>query len=571
MNPVASNPLLLLGGKYFLNWRNHFVFAIVAMLTAVVFDANRLGGRPRDWFILALIGIAVTIGSLEIVKPILRRIKSGRSGALIATLLVVGFFRGLTLYCVGISMNLVPDEDVVYRLIGAPLFVFFSYLISSAVFEPYLNYRENYQSLSEESSRLQQAKESYSQDLMLFNQQQRSRVRELLSPPIWELQKKLEEAEDIAAIQDALLKMQAINNDVVRPLSKELAFATELTKQISKGTRQPFRRIPRQIDLAENLPFGFFVLVTSSLSFSSLITTTSSVAGLLLGAVTLGPVFIAFQFERVLFGGRPILASIGIPSSIAFSFAAGLASGLIGPALGLETPSNFEFVAALYVAIAKSFTLAYAITQRSWNQSLLELIHVTDELKRVNSWLRQRLWLGQKSLAMELHGSVQSTLHAMAARLSRMEHPNRQQLEEVVRTIRESLNRIENQEYLAGGSFQSLLAELRELWDGTAEISWKISADAEKLLEDDLGLARCLFEVIREAVVNAVKHGDAKRIDLVLSILDNELDFSVVNDGLLVSGRSGEGEKLFDQICLTHNIKSEGSQVLFSGKLSISL
>ena len=571
MNSVASNPLLLLGGKYLLNWRNHFVFAIVAMLTALVFDANRLGGRPRDWFLLALLGIAVTIFSLELAKPLIQRIKKFRLVALVVALLMVGLLRGVTLYYVGLGMNLLPGEDVVYRLLGAPLFVFFSYLISSSVFEPYLNYRENYQALTEESFRLQQAKASYSQDLLLFNQQQRSRVRELLSPPIWELQKKLAEAEDRAAVQDALLKMQALNNDVVRPLSKELAIEAELTKTTNIVEHRPLRNLVREIDLAENLPLGFFVLVASSLSFSSLLTTTTSLTGLLLGFITLVPVLIAFQIERLLLRGRKILATVGIPLSILVSFAVGFTSGFIGPSLGFETSTNFALSAAVYLAIAKSFTIAYAITQQSWNQSLFQLNEVANELKRVNSWLRQRLWLGQKSLAMELHGSVQSTLHALAARLSRMDHPNRQELEEITKTIREALTRIENQEYLAGGSFQSLLIELQELWDGTAEITWNVEPQAKQLLEDDLGLARCLFEVIRETVVNAVKHGDAKQINISISISGGELSLFVENDGLLVRGRSGEGEKLFNQICLIHNIKNEGKKVVFSSKLSISL
>lgn len=571
MNSVASNPLLLLGGKYLLNWRNHFVFAIVAMLTALVFDANRLGGRPRDWFLLALLGIAVTILSLELAKPLIQRIKKFRLVALVVALLMVGLLRGVTLYYVGLGMNLLPEEDVVYRLLGAPLFVFFSYLISSSVFEPYLNYRANYQALTEESFRLQQAKASYSQDLLLFNQQQRSRVRELLSPPIWELQKKLAEAEDRAAVQDALLKMQALNNDVVRPLSKELAIEAELTKTTNIVEHRPLRNLVREIDLAENLPLGFFVLVASSLSFSSLLTTTTSLTGLLLGFITLVPVLIAFQIERLLLRGRKILATVGIPLSILVSFAVGFTSGFIGPSLGFETSTNFALSAAVYLAIAKSFTIAYAITQQSWNQSLFRLTEVADELKRVNSWLRQRLWLGQKSLAMELHGSVQSTLHALAARLSRMDHPNRQELEEITKTIREALTRIENQEYLAGGSFQSLLLELQELWDGTAEITWNVEPQAKKLLEDDLGLARCLFEVIRETVVNAVKHGDAKQINISISISGGELSLFVENDGLLVRGRSGEGEKLFNQICLSHNIKNEGNKVVFSSRLSISL
>lgn len=571
MNAVASNPLLLLGGTYFLNWRNHLAFSIIAILTAIVFDANRLGGQPRDWFLLGLLGIVITVLPLEVLKPILRRFSKIRSIALALSLLAVGFVRGFILYYVGIGMNLVPEEDIVYRFIGGPLFVFFSYLISSSVIEPYLNFRENYRSLREETVRLEQAKASYSKDLLAFNQQQRSRVRELLSPPIWELQKKLEEAEDSAAIREALLKMQALNNDIVRPLSKELAFGPDLSVSIQNNKYQALRALPKTINLGENLPFGFFLLVTSSLGFSSLVTSSASLAGLAIAIVTLTPLLVLLQIERLIFRKRAFATALVIPISIAISFIGGFCSALIGPAIGIETNANFFISAAVYAAIAKLFTIAYSIIQRSWFESLQELAQVSEELKKVNSWLRQRLWLGQKSLAMELHGSVQSTLHAMAARLSKMKHPQKQDLEEVIQSIRDALNRIENQEYLAGGSLIDLLGELKELWDGTAEISWTISPDAQVVVEADLGLARCLFEVIRETVVNSVKHGEATRIEISIEKVDDQLNLLVENDGQLVKGRPGEGEKLFDQICLSHSIEHLENRVIFKGQLSISL
>ena len=84
---------------------------------------------------------------------------------------------------------------------------------------------------------------------------------------------------------------------------------------------------------------------------------------------------------------------------------------------------------------------------------------------------------------MELHGSVQATLQALALRLARMQEVNLVEISQVLEQVRKALSRIENQEYLAGQQFESLLTELKELWEGTASIDWEISAEAELALE----------------------------------------------------------------------------------------
>ena len=561
----------MLGGKHFLNWRNHASFAFVALLTAILFDADRLGGKPTDWLWFALLGIAITVGALEAIKPLIKRIETNRSLVLAIALPLVGLLRGASLFLVGSSAGLLTDSDIIYRLIGAPLFVFFSYLISSAVFEPYLNFKEQSAELREETLRLEQAKSSYAQDLLAFNEQQRVRVRELLSPPIWELQKKLEEARDQSAVQDALIRMQALNNEIVRPLSHQLA-AEAVSSQLDSPQRLAKKKViwPKTVDLHQNLPTGFFLLVSSSLGFSSQITSAAA-SGFILASVVLSTALLIFQLERLIFKGRRLPTVVAIFLTVAMGFLAGLAGSAVASALGLETGENLPILAASYLAVAKLFTISYSLVQRSWIGALEELRNVAEELKKVNSWLRQQLWLGQKSLAMELHGSVQSTLHAMASKLSKMQEVSKPELEEVVAVIRESLSRIENEEYLAGGSFHSLLTDLKELWDGTAQITWNIGPDAQEILERDLGLARCLFEVIRETVVNSVKHGEAENISIQVEAEGSEIQLRVINDGKLVERNPGGGDKLFNQICLEHDIKSDGAGVKFSAQLAISL
>jgi len=172
---------------------------------------------------------------------------------------------------------------------------------------------------------------------------------------------------------------------------------------------------------------------------------------------------------------------------------------------------------------------------------------------------------------MELHGSVQATLQALALRLSRMQEINLVEIGQVLEQVRKALGRIENQEYLAGQEFNSLLEELKELWDGTAAINWSITSGAKITLDQDLGLARCVFEVIRESVTNAVKHGSASALSIEISLKSNFLLLRIANNGVITdSGDVSFGSELMNQLCLSSNLKQEGQLVVLEAELALS-
>jgi signal transduction histidine kinase len=202
---------------------------------------------------------------------------------------------------------------------------------------------------------------------------------------------------------------------------------------------------------------------------------------------------------------------------------------------------------------------------------LEEINSITDLQKKIVARLKQQLWLGQKSLAMELHGSVQATLQALAMRLSQKLEPSPKELEEILQAVRRSLERIENMDYLNGQEFKSLLAELKTLWAGTAEISWTKTDSARRLLRLDQGLARCAFELIRESVTNAIKHGEADQIMIQIDADTDTLHLRITNNGFLSNkNQASVGSMLFDQLCTTHSIREQDGKTIIDAELSSS-
>lgn len=563
---------MLLGSTGTLNVRTHLFFMVPALLTAGFFDYERLGGDPTLWLALALLGVLATILPIELLKPFVRRVANTAARASLAALLLLsaGLLRGLTIFYLGRLFDLIPEDDIVYRLFGGPVFVMSYYLVTNAAVEVYLRHKDQILKLTADQLRLERIKSGYKSDLRAVNQQQRTRVRELLAAPMWELQKKLEGAKNKAELQDALLAIQAINHDVVRPLSHSLAQSDSPATSVIRTTSLRVSPWPKRIVLGEVLPTWFYLLIILTIGLNAQIAVSSIGQGLIVIGVSLIPILILFYGEKYLFRSISMPLVPAVVLSLSLGGAAGALAGYLAIYLDVATTTNYWWQAATYLFVTKGITLAFGIFELGWRRAQDQLMEVNDQLMVVNSRLRQQLWLGQKSLAMELHGSVQGMLHAQASKLARLEKPESRQIQEILAAIRGSLDRIENEDYLAGGTILSLLEELVLLWEGTVDITWSIDEKAGKILAEDVGLSRVIFEVVREAVTNSVKHGDAKNIEIQLTFSD-QIELRLTNDGALVeSSESFAGKELIEQLCLTHSLKNTGAGVELQARFALS-
>jgi len=571
---ATSNPLVLLGGPNHLNWRSHLFFLVPALSTAGFFDYERLGGEPALWFNLALIGFITTVAMIEVFKPLLVRLPKTWTRALLATviLLLAGLVRGYVIFDLGRSFGIVPPEDIVYRLFGGPVFVLSVYVISNAIVELYLGYKSQASQLEKDQRRLERARASYTFDLKQVNDQQRARVRELLAPPVWELTKKMEAAKDKNTLREALLSLQSINNDVVRPLSHDLQASanTGVIATIAEPG-QPATKFPSRIRVGKAMPLWLFSSVLLTVGVLAQINTLSISQGLQVSLLTALPAIAGFLIIRGLLSKANLDIWVAGLLLVVLFFGLGAGIAYFVTFFEIAPSGNYWLQVGSYLAISGTATFGFGLFEAGWKSSLKGLEKVTNELAVLNSRLRQQLWLGQKSLAMELHGSVQGTLHALAARMAKMDRPNAKQLQEILDAIRKSLERIENEDYLAGGSIESLLDELQLLWEGTLEISWTITETAKNELDRDLGLARCLFEVVREATTNSVKHGGSTRLSIDISIRESLLELQILNDGNLVeSPDSYTGKELMDQLCFRHSLANTQGGVLLHAQMSLS-
>jgi signal transduction histidine kinase len=206
----------------------------------------------------------------------------------------------------------------------------------------------------------------------------------------------------------------------------------------------------------------------------------------------------------------------------------------------------------------------------------LEIRRVVDSLAKSSTLLREELVrlntayrLQQQAIARALHGPIQDVLSVAAFKLSAAIKNNTAdeklifELKEQITSTIDLLNF--NDEKLP--ALDQSLRDLAEFWDGVAKITFKLSPAAKRLVQNHPVTSATAIELVREGCSNAVRHGKARNIKVLVAAnrQETELVLRVSNDGELVTMKSkpGLGSKLLNELALKWSLESrDGETVL---------
>ena len=369
-------------------------------------------------------------------------------------------------------------------------------------------------------------------------------------------------------------EMKSLLDDVVRPLSYQLDRDIALVEVRVNGIPQPnvkWRSVFRRT-VSEGNPFHPF-------------------------ATAAWPTLTSTSFVLANFG------AIGIPTGLAF-FAIYSCLTWVARKLWLKVPTSFSpalrafFITIIFGVIAWAGAEALSIPAGgqllaggkiifwiafmevvSWTVALLftanrllkdvteQLLETNDELKREVISLNSSLRLLQRGISRVLHGPVQQAIAASIFRLQSThagsEDPS--VMEEVKLLISMALNQLKD----VGPrprDLASSFAEIEELWTGVAIITVDVPQTDLGLIQEIPQTTQAVYELVSEACVNAIKHGEPTRISFTIAADKNQKLVKIIkrSDGkpLLTSGRSGLGTQLLDETCLSWKRFQEGQLVV---------
>jgi len=362
-------------------------------------------------------------------------------------------------------------------------------------------------------------------------------------------------------------QLQRMATDIVRPMSHEMSRNVPSWKPEVLASPPRFEWRP------------ILLAATSGRPFAPLITGLTLLLMAVASSTTLVP-GAALRFNAVVFCASLFLLAVAnrvvekFPSSwglavrssasvvLLLATAAITASLTVWVALGAGNATSV-FIVVLFFAAA--FTGLFALTnavQTVQEQVAESLAKSAAELRWSIARVGQVLWFQQKKLARALHGPVQSSITAAAIRMDAVVRAGGDPeplLPEVRASIVDSLGLLS----ATPDSVTSLQLSTDRLigtWEGVAHIQVEIKQETLALLMADPIAETCVADALNEAVSNAVRHGGADRVDV---LIDCQLSST---DGVVLLRVEDDGPASID-----HTKKGLGSQILDETSVAWSL
>lgn len=384
----------------------------------------------------------------------------------------------------------------------------------------------------------------------------------------------LERSRSRHSVTEVVTDIVDLSDRVIRPLSADIAQALPDMSDISDSPpRVPLSRLMSLATLVKPFQPGSVSLVTFLLLFGGSLFSIGYPVGFVflvavMGLTALihwaGTRFVSPRLPALTMRSRLLITSVLfalgplIPTVALYVYS--------GDSLTLEgVLPIFYFV---LVTEFLSWSLALLPAMRQGRQDNLDqLVAVTSDLTQVRARAEVRLRREKQRLAALVHGDIQSTLMATALKLQQPE-TKPSDVSEIIdaahRTISDALT---NSTFFdTPKTLDDVQTAISDTWQGIVTVDFDVETGVGDLVSQDADLGEILWQVVREATANAVKHGRATAVTVGLRV-DPEshcLVCRVVNDGVAdpQDTRDGGGQRLFAAVSEKFTRTFDGEQTI---------
>ncbi|MEY2768383.1 MAG: hypothetical protein RL359_19 [Actinomycetota bacterium] len=483
-------------------------------------------------------------------------------GIQIFLVLLMGITRGAVIAILAPIFGVVDSMSFLFRVTNSAVAVFYWFQVGSILIHFMFNFRKDVKKLIEESilteTQLRNIEPDVSSKMLLtrISELQQNIVRTLEGKPT------VEKLQLRAADIDRLIK------EHLRPLSHsewregELIWVRAGFGRMSLTTlkRHP---IPLWGIVALTLPFS---LVGQFARYGGLETLVIQSLWILLAVVAW---LTTNKFIRVVDGNFQRRNILLILSTIFFIGPLTFYAQLIWPnnqfTLGnILTGQVLSSISFALFCLITSLTLSLRADEKSVFRAISEQIRERDLQRYIDLGVKSN---AEAEYAQYLHAEVQSQLLACKLLLLKAAEEDFKLFPpEVTQQILDRLEKIKEPYTRPPARLPSQrLAELANSWRGLAEIECELAPEI-----DDLGAPRdVISQLIEESVVNAIRHGKAKKILVKGNFVNGIFNFEISDDGVsdLVSGGKGLGTILFQTFASDWTVKRVGNQTIATFKV----
>lgn len=537
-------------------------------------DFLRTGNSSWLWFVTYWVSLAVAVGLAVGVRFATKRLSGSASTAWLNLLFaaIIGGAKNTTVALVASAIGLEENIDIRFRFFGGAFMGSLLIITYAAVTGARTEHARAVRNLSRIQSDLLGARDNLKLVLAEELERLQERSREAVLPKLAQISELLaSDTTNVVMIDELKTTVQTR----LRPLMDELsdrasARLTFNTKEL--GGDAPVR-FPERVAIGGSIkPFVltgymigswmfilYYFMGLIGLPYSAAAVATYGLAMLVIRRLTLRFTSIKRKYAIL------ILLAIGI---------LGQAPGLlIVGLLPLNAELSISIPIILFCTGLLTFTVFTYLFILDDERLKLEarISSENTELAKEQAIFEQRLWVFKRSWLFMLHGTVQSALTAALTRLQTFTDNDPYQAS----LVRADLERAEvalTSLPTTDVDFDSAVAELKASWIGVCKVFVDADMRARRALEQVSGAAYCVNEIIKEAIGNAVRHGEATATQVSITREEDDiLDIKIQNDGKPVGKRwkKGIGSRMLDDITVEWSLTSSGRLTTLTARLPI--
>ena len=506
--------------------------------------------RPIEYLYWALIGLFSHLAMLPFVIYGLQR-TSLREQALLV--LAMGFVRGGAIGILAPLFGLEDQFSLPLRALNSMLFIFYIFQIFAIIYDFRYGFRNKVAALLKQSvlsGEQLDLKSSFTTNnelvVVIGNLQEKIRLA-------------LSELPKSQSIKESTKEIDNIVRDYIRPLSKS-KWSDGDVRWVKLGF---FRVIKRTLTLAPLPVFEIFFLLLplalvnqiSRLGFTTTLTTQCIWLLVVIILVNASRILLPAKDNNYFAQNTAILILSSVVIVPLFSMIVGISPGSLINAQNTFIKHMYPTILILTILITSSLL---SILNNDKALALDYLENSLDKDKTKNFYESSRQSIRDAHYAQYLHAEVQSKLLACKLLLLRAAESDFQIFSpEVTNQILSRLDGLGKQPAIPVSQVPSQRVNaLVQSWKGLAEISFDLSPDFDEIKTE----ANAVSQLIEEAVINAIRHGHAKKVYIHAFFMSGLLKVVIHDDGVYVENKKpdGLGSILFDTFAKRWDIASDG-------------
>ena len=533
----------------------YFGYHLFSMVVMRLFlNADSIASDLNFWFAIFALEHAFIFGIYALGH---RFIKRTTAWLVLASTLVLGFAR--TVLTTGLALHYSIGEryEWGFQLVTGALFEVALVVVWANVNGSYRDHRTLVNLLNYTRDQVLGYRENAEEILTEEQDKLQGLTRESLLPQIQLIENAINQAkqEDLSR-WSAAADLKALINNQVRPLSASLReSARQMAKPAAKVPNHFFSvvALPKRFKITNSIfPTASYALMFLSFAAAPFWTLDPSWIPI---SILISPVYwlILGGIKKLTKNWPPIPNYLGVLVLLLVALIPVLPNYALavwfyplqqqGVLYGL-TITSASLILVSSLALLDSFDYG--------SKKYREVLEVQNQQLSLEMTLfEQQVWAARKSWSLVVHGTVQASLTAALTRLSSPQS-SKQNLELAKKDLERAMAALSSPPKF-DLKLSSSIKELVATWNGVCDITIKIAPELKRQISKDPRLSMCVNEILKEAISNAVRHGDAQNALVELSFNQQGLiELKVANDGKppVSSNRKGVGSALLDELTL---------------------